>query len=229
MKRLSIFQKRQSINRIAIEPNRLYEGCLLAAIAHAVTVGEYPELNYEHSWDGINYSMNNSQGCRGTISFDEHHIVAAFRDEAYIDETKNAYDFFRGADSKIKKLAQQETLQYLLADVNGVAKPLITSAFWGSWDACYSQQSFDDVMKFGGAIISTQLRNRKSALQIWDQSYVFHDGQRELILSLYEKKLAIGKQDSIHLSKEEVTCLYGEIDECIESLRELNMLISDQQ
>lgn len=44
-----------TMNRIEIEPAKLYQGCLLAAIVHAVAVGEYPELNYEHSWDGINY------------------------------------------------------------------------------------------------------------------------------------------------------------------------------
>lgn len=45
---------------IDINPKQLYKGCLLAAITHAVTVGEYSELNYEDSWDGFNYCMNNS-------------------------------------------------------------------------------------------------------------------------------------------------------------------------
>ena len=38
---------------IPIEPRQLYEGCILAAIAHAVSVGLYPELDYEHSWDNM--------------------------------------------------------------------------------------------------------------------------------------------------------------------------------
>lgn len=46
------------MEKININPKELYQGCMFAAIIHAVLVGEYPELNYEHSWDGINYSMN---------------------------------------------------------------------------------------------------------------------------------------------------------------------------
>ena len=55
--------------KIGINPQKLYNGCIFMAVAHAVTVGEYSELNYEHSWDGINYCMNNSRGCHGTITF----------------------------------------------------------------------------------------------------------------------------------------------------------------
>lgn len=54
------------MNMINIIPKELYKRCLLAVITHAVTVGEYPKLNDEHSWDGFNYCINNSQGCRTT-------------------------------------------------------------------------------------------------------------------------------------------------------------------
>lgn len=227
MKKISLFHKHHSanINQIAIDPKGLYEGCLLAAIAHAVTVGEYPELNYEHSWDGINYSMNDSQGCRGTISFDEHWIVAAFRDENVLNECKDASEFFKGAESGIKKLAEKETLQYLLADVNGVAKPVITTAFWGSWDTLYSCQSLDDFISNGGHILSNQLREFPSGLKKWDECYEFHDGQMELITSLYENKRNRNMCDEMHLTKEEKKRLYGEVDECVQSLRELNILV----
>ncbi len=47
---------REICEKIEINPQQLYNGCIFMAVAHAVTVGEYPELNYEHSWDGINYS-----------------------------------------------------------------------------------------------------------------------------------------------------------------------------
>ena len=43
--------------KLNINSSKLYEGSLQAAITHAVAVGMYPELNYEHSWDGINYCM----------------------------------------------------------------------------------------------------------------------------------------------------------------------------
>lgn len=38
------------MNKLEISSKKFYEGCVSAAVAHAVTVGEFPELDYEHSW-----------------------------------------------------------------------------------------------------------------------------------------------------------------------------------
>ena len=65
------------------------------AVAHAVTVGEYPELNYQHSWDSINYCMNNSQGCRGTITFGKKYIIAVFQDTSVKMPYQDAMNFFK--------------------------------------------------------------------------------------------------------------------------------------
>ena len=99
---------------IDINPKQLYEGCIEAAIAHAVAVGMYPELNYEHSWDGINYCMNDSQGCRATITFHNEYIVAVFQDIHKADWNTDALSFFSEAPQKIIQLAKDEALQYVL-------------------------------------------------------------------------------------------------------------------
>ena len=39
--------------KIELNPKKLYEACILSSLTHAVAVGMYPELNYEHSWDKI--------------------------------------------------------------------------------------------------------------------------------------------------------------------------------
>lgn len=211
--------------RIQILPGKLYEGCLLAAIAHAVTVGEYPELNYEHTWDGINYCLNNSCGCRGTITFHHKYIVAAFRDETKVDLCKNALDYFDGASEEIKALADTETLQYLLDDVDGVIKPLITAALWGTWTELFSNDPLELFLENCSDIIKIQLMDFPDAMQAWDDNYEFHDGQDAFIRLLFCKKTCCKDNHPIILAKDEAADLYGDIDECTESLRELNILL----
>ena len=58
-----------NINKIQFKIQDLYKGCMLAAIAHAIMTAYYPEGANEHSWDEMNYSVQDSAGTRGTITF----------------------------------------------------------------------------------------------------------------------------------------------------------------
>lgn len=107
------------------------------AVAHAVIVGEYPELNYQHSWDSINYCMNNSQGCRGTITFGKKYIIAVFQDTSVKTPYQDAMNFFKDAPEAIVELAKSEAFQYVLGNIDGEIKPYITAAFWGTWNELY--------------------------------------------------------------------------------------------
>lgn len=193
-----------------------------AAITHAVTVGDYPELNYEHSWDGINYCMNNSQGCRATITFHPEYIIAVFRDESQVDVNKDMMDILTVMPNPILLVAKQEALQYVLDDVDEEVKPLITAAFWGNWETLYSSQSWDEILIKGGDILHHQLLDETSAFQAWDEEYGLNNQQIELIQSLLQKKLE-NKGQMTKLNKEEIKCLNGDIDECKESLQELGI------
>ena len=51
-----------SLLPINVGVNQLWEGCIMAGIAHAIGVSKYPMLSNEQSWDGINYSMQDSLG-----------------------------------------------------------------------------------------------------------------------------------------------------------------------
>ncbi|MGG4154302.1 hypothetical protein [Peribacillus muralis] len=53
----------------------LWNGCILASIAHAIMVTEYPDFFYEHSWDDNNYNVQDGQGTRGTISFKDNFFI----------------------------------------------------------------------------------------------------------------------------------------------------------
>ncbi len=63
----------------------IWQGCILASIAHAIFVANNPDFAYEHSWDGDHYSTNDGQGCRGTVTFGQDFFVASFRNEEFFE------------------------------------------------------------------------------------------------------------------------------------------------
>lgn len=211
---------------IDIKPKQLYEGCIQAAIAHAVAVGMYPELNYEHSWDGINYCMNDSQGCRATITFHNEYIVAVFQDIYKADWNTDALKFFSGAPQKIIQLAKDEALQYVLEDVEGIVKPVITAAFWGTWEQLNSTQSLPDITENGGYIIHSQLLPYHVAIDEWRDYYDLDAGQIALIQKLFNKKMN-SNGEPLALQDDELQLLHGDIEECLVSLGELNIFGTD--
>lgn len=207
---------------ININPKQLYEGCIQAAITHAVAVGMYPELNYEHSWDGINYCMNDSQGCRGAITFHNEYIIAVFQDTDSVDLNTDSLAFFDGAPEEIIEIAASEALQYVLEEVDGVTKPVITAAFWGTWNKLNSVLSFDDILKKGGHIIRTQLLPYNDAMSEWCDYYDLDSKQISLIQKLFDAKISSNGGEII-LHGDEMKFLYGDLEECLVSLGELNI------
>lgn len=208
--------------KISIQPKQLYEGCIQAAITHAIAVGMYPELNYEHSWDNMNYCMNNAQGCKATITFHKKYVIGVFQDVDKIDCHKNALVFFDGAPEEVIKIAENETLQYVLENVNGVEKPVISAAFWGTWDKLYSLQSFDSIVENGGHIIRSQLLPFNEAMEEWRDYYDLDLKQISLIQKLFNATLG-SNGEAVFLQNNEIELLYGDIDECLVSLGELNI------
>lgn len=225
---ISIKPEELKLEKLDIIPQDLYQGCLFAAIIHAILVGEYPELNYEHSWDGYNYSMNNSCGCRATITFHPRYIVAVFQDHSRDIPSPNAYNCLQSMPEDILGLAQAETLQYVLEDVDGEIKPVITTAFWGTWEELSSCQNWSDIWENGGYILKNQLLPRRQSLTRWDEYYGLTDGQMYLALSLLDRKLANAKTP-VFLSPQEAGNLYGDITECAVSLRELNIFLPNSE
>ena len=208
--------------KISIQPKQLYEGCIQAAITHAIAVGMYPELNYEHSWDNMNYCMNNAQGCKATITFHKKYVIGVFQDVDKIDCHKNALVFFDEAPEEVIKIAENETLQYVLENVNGVEKPVISAAFWGTWDKLYSLQSFDSIVENGGHIIRSQLLPFNEAMEEWRDYYDLDLKQISLIQKLFNATLG-SNGEAVFLQDNEIELLYGDIDECLVSLGELNI------
>src|SRR5688500_18424474 len=109
---------------------RLWHGAILATIAHAMWVTQYPALAHELSWDGLWYSRQDGQGTRGTIAFVENGLVGAFRDDTSPRATGNGtvqYSVAAGFEGLPDRLTEpaQTALQAIQDEHIGVAEPII--------------------------------------------------------------------------------------------------------
>lgn len=205
-----------------LDAQGLRKGCVLASIAYAVSAGEHAEMEGEHSWDRLNYCINNFAGIRGTITFHPEYIVAVFREESKADIYKNAYDYFAGATTNILKIAEIETLRYMLQDVDGEQKPVITAAFWGTWSDFYSTQSWNEILENGGSIIENYFLGYNEVMEQCKNKYGLKNKQMELIADLFRRKTS-GMEWEIRLKDDEIKCLRGDLKKTKKALRELNI------
>lgn len=214
-----------------ISQKKLWEGCMLATISHAVMVGEYPELSSEHSWDGINYNIQDLAGCKGTITFFNDSFVGVFQSASHINienySLENVSELLKDADEDIVRIAKEEALQYVLEDVNGDVIPVISAVFWGIDNQIYGSFSYDEIMEKGGYILKNQLKSYEESMASWIEYYEMNDEQIALTKKLFDKKLAAGESEIILTGEERriLTELYEDnVEECIESLKEIDII-----
>ncbi|MBO7748734.1 hypothetical protein I8J29_31650 [Paenibacillus sp. MWE-103] len=219
--------------KLAINREQIWNGCILASIAHAVMTAHYPDFSFEQSWDGINYNVQDGAGIRGTITFHDRIIVAAFRkeqsDRLYnSDLTQTAIRSLHKAPPAVHAIAKSETFHCLLDEVDGQTIPLITALFYGVSDDFVSNDSLVDLFEHGAEIIQTQLLGcTDEAIKHWHDYYEMTQEQSDLVLSLFHRKLQNPKS-VIRISQEEATSIglvnAEGIDECRESLEELGII-----
>ena len=210
------------------EYKQLWEGCILASIAHAIMVAQFPFLSNEHSWDNVNYSVQDSNGIRGTVTFVENKLVAAFRNDKRISSDIEALNYFQGAPKDIIKIAKEETLQYLLEEVNGTVVPLITTAIWGDETTLLSIDTLEELYKNGGELLKRQLMDTHSAIQSWREYYEMNEEQVNLLENLYERKI-LNPEKIIYLTESEIRMIGIDDEDGLfeskESFNELNIVL----
>ena len=179
-KKTQTVQKEKKFFKTGWKIKNLYNGCILASIANAISAARYPLFAYEHSWDGINYSANDTSGTRCTVTFSGDYCVAAFRNdksERRGENSKYVADFFkiipRDIIDDIKKIAIDETLQYLLMEFENEVDgkytcPVITTLLWGKNNELFTEDTFEDFLEYGGEILATQAMSMKSAIDEWE-------------------------------------------------------------
>ena len=191
--------------------NTLYERCVMASVAHAIMVGKYNLLSSEQSWDGFNYNFQNMEGIRGVISFAEGEYICAIQNNEECDESieQHVPEILSGANAKIMNLAKEEALQYMLVNYNGKSVPFITSAFWGSGDTNYSNQSEEQLIKSSEKTIMPFLYSEDDAKKYWKNYYEMTDEQIELAKKRISGKC---KCDRYIAYFQSYTNTYGDVD-----------------
>jgi hypothetical protein len=216
------------MNQLPLNRKSLWQGCLYASIAHAIMVAVYPILNYEHSWDGCNYSVQDGSGARGTITFLNGLCIGAFCDvksPRLHGDYHSAQEYFDGAEYETLKVAETETLRYLLDTYCGKIQPAITTAFWGDEKAIYSNDTLEDMMSNGGFLIERQMLNINLATEKWGEDYDMSPKQIELLNSLYERKMACHGRISLYDDDKAILLVMSKdgIEESKCSFREINI------
>lgn len=105
---------------------------------------------------------------------------------------RNEYNlelFFNGFSGYLLPL-KNKALQYVFDDYEGVAQPVITSAFWSSGLFLTAAKSWTDVLNNGARVIETELMNFEQALEEIDIDYEFSPEQLHLVKDLFIHKMS---------------------------------------
>lgn len=173
---------------------------MLGSIAHAIFVARAPFLAHEQSWSGRNYSVQDSQGSRGTIAFgtDDDEFVAVF----YLHTSpRNPLAYGRAipplelpvhdVPGELAPLAR-EAMQYVLQDVDGKACPVLTSAFWSNpkTDSIASGEPWADALEHGACLVARQMLPADVAMEQWATDFGFSQSQTALTEALFLRRIS---------------------------------------
>ena len=202
----------------------LWKGCILAGIAKAIAAARLLQVANDHSWDGINFRVQEGHGY-GVVSFADGYCSGVFYDGIHETHAKSAFEYFENAPKRNIELAEEALWCLDISQDNSVTK--ITTAFWGDSDGLFINDSFDDFLKYGGDLLKIQFMDIESAINVWTEDYAFSEQEIKLLKSLYERKIANPKE-IIKLTKKEISVLCfddgDELDiECAASFKEIGI------
>lgn len=173
----------------------LVRGATLATIAYAIFIASDPFLAYELSWEGVNYSRQDSQGTRGTITFGGDGLVGVFLDDNSPRapwHATNPYSLetvLAGMPPDVRAVADTGALQYLWDD-QWTSTPVATTAFWSGGDHLTAAQPWPDVLEHGGHLVAKECLAPLEGLEAWRDDCEFSPAQSLLMRSLLERKMA---------------------------------------
>lgn len=213
---------------LKITKEKLLKGCLLSSIAHAIMTNIYPELSYEQSWDGNNFSMQDENGIRGTITFLDDYCIGAIRNNRgkiiYGNEAINS--MIMAFPAKLVGVAQNDTLQYLLDYQNGACVPAITSIFFCDNNGLVAANGNNASLQSDFTLFRLCLLPQYEAVEAWRDYYGMNSETIRLLHELLEQK-DYDLLKPIYLSNSQKRMIPGDFlnEECKESFSELNIIL----
>ena len=183
----------------------IWQGCILSSIAHAIMMSQYPNLNFEQSWDGITYNVQDEISIRGSITFLDDYCVGCFRNEhsnrLNLEDFADFKNYFKNFPDYVFNTAKNEALQYVLDEIEGQVIPLITSAFWCNSDGMFSNDNENNLLNNGLKILEIQLSEYEKALSQLIEYYDMTEKQVALLQELFSYKIKSPSEEVI-ISKE---------------------------
>jgi len=216
-------------NRIVvIDFETLYYNCIYSSIAHAISNLKDPFFSYTQSWDGNNYCFHDGSE-RGTISFDlsEHILSGAAREETSMRikwyPNYKAISLYEGAPTKVKFLAQNETLEYLYDEKDGIVQPMATVAFWNDGNEIYTNDDNQLFITNGGEYIVNIAVSHEELKEYWKKEY---DLKHEELAAI--DYIFVHFKENKKIKFKDISIINKHCDgynECLESLNELGIHI----
>ena len=220
------------INQLDWKIGQLWNGCILVSVAHAIMVAHYPDLSYEHMWDGYSYCVCDDDANRGTVTFNKGICVAAFRNfscDRYENNPKgfkSLTEFYKNISPEFVQLSEKETLQYLLVDFDDETVPSISTAFWGKDDKLFSADTISDFIEYSAGLMKIHVMDIDSALAELIERYEMEPKQVQLLLQIYNRKIN-NPLIPIVLSEKEIDMIGSDdqegLGESLISFKELNI------
>lgn len=213
---------------------KIRRGAILRTIAHSAWIVDNRSFLYEVSWDGTNYNRQDTQGARGTVTFNEELIVGLFFDEhsksnpfVKLDE----YDFHKfmsNMPDAPRQIAYKETSQYLLDNLNGVVMPIVTAAFWSEGSTVIGNALFKLLLEDGLRLIYLECLPDEEAIVSLQEEYGLSDVQISAIWTVFMYKISVGYDSKIYLQKSTFPEIFPagiDIDDSISLLQAIGIFL----
>ncbi len=209
----------------------LYKYCLLRSIAYATSNAICADLNYESSWESFNYSMNDSCGSLGTITFKDNMVFGAFRNDG-MEEIEDLESALEVVPVELRDIARTYALQYLLLEGdNGVVAPSVSTLLWAVEDKIFILHKQEEFYELGGGFLEYMTDGFDAYIVAIEEYFEFTESQLEFVRLIYDRKIN-NPNEKVFISREEIEMIENEdgypLDEFIISFGEMNIFIEEE-
>lgn len=207
--------KDKSINRLAIESHKLWEGCILASCVHGVMLAEYPFTLDENKWSGGIYVVDNDEREKAALVFsndEENELMLGMfcdfmsqRTELVLSE-EYSRSHYRGAPEDIQDMAEALSILFEIK-AGEKSLPFVTAGFWGEEGQIFSHDNYEDWLEHGGHILEVLMMPFEDAMSYYESKCSMDAPRMEIAERIYRERIksptgkAVLKRDEIALLK----------------------------
>ncbi len=185
-------------NRWNYNLDQLWDGVLVASIAHAVGSAKYPDLSSMQSWEGDNYNFQDYMGSHGTICFgmsgDRKPLtcvggVVGRKSERFGGNSSDPAHVAALLADVPRPLSPLVGVlpSYFLVNVGNATYPVLTAVMWSEGDKLASNDAWDDFLQQGGSHFRLLLEPQ-SLVSAWCEQYGLDADEIALVESLYTRR-----------------------------------------